>query len=114
MACSAYCRPAARIGDSASTSNDSTATAAAPSRQSFAALTAPVNQTARGRAIGPSSKLMPRVSYVLPIPVHAPLGFHVLGFSGEGEDRVIHQPWDALQAPRFTGPRTYARLPHVT
>jgi agmatinase len=27
---------------------------------------------------------------------------------------VIHQPWDALEAPRFTGPRTYARLPHVT
>jgi len=27
---------------------------------------------------------------------------------------VIHQPWDALQAPRFTGPRTFARLPHVT
>lgn len=27
---------------------------------------------------------------------------------------MIHQPWDALQAPRFTGPRTYARLPHVT
>jgi agmatinase len=33
--------------------------------------------------------------------------------SEEG-DRVIHQPWDALEAPRFTGPRTYARLPHVT
>jgi agmatinase len=27
---------------------------------------------------------------------------------------VIHQPPDALAAPRFTGPRTYARLPHVT
>lgn len=26
---------------------------------------------------------------------------------------LIHQPWDALRAPRFTGPRTYARLPHV-
>lgn len=25
----------------------------------------------------------------------------------------IHQPWDALTAPRFTGPRTYARLPHL-
>jgi agmatinase len=24
----------------------------------------------------------------------------------------VHQPWDALSAPRFTGPRTYARLPH--
>jgi agmatinase len=24
----------------------------------------------------------------------------------------VHQPWDALTAPRFTGPRTYARLPH--
>jgi agmatinase len=29
------------------------------------------------------------------------------------EDRAVHQPWDALAAPRFTGPRTYARLPHV-
>ena len=27
---------------------------------------------------------------------------------------VMHQPWDALEAPRFTGPRTFARLPHVT
>jgi agmatinase len=27
---------------------------------------------------------------------------------------MIHQPPDALAAPRFTGPRTYARLPHVT
>jgi agmatinase len=26
----------------------------------------------------------------------------------------IHQPPDALAAPRFTGPRTFARLPHVT
>ena len=26
----------------------------------------------------------------------------------------IYQPPDALEAPRFTGPRTYARLPHVT
>lgn len=25
----------------------------------------------------------------------------------------MYQPWDALQAPRFTGPRTYARLPLV-
>src|SRR5262245_7299207 len=25
----------------------------------------------------------------------------------------VHQPWDALSAPRFTGPQTYARLPHV-
>jgi agmatinase len=25
----------------------------------------------------------------------------------------LHQPWDALEAPRFTGPRTYARLPYV-
>lgn len=25
----------------------------------------------------------------------------------------MHEPWDALTAPRFTGPRTYARLPHV-
>ena len=25
----------------------------------------------------------------------------------------MYEPWDALQAPRFTGPRTYARLPHV-
>lgn len=23
----------------------------------------------------------------------------------------MHQPWDALSAPRFTGPRTFARLP---
>src|SRR4051812_34064970 len=29
------------------------------------------------------------------------------------DDRTIHQPWDALTAPRFTGPRTYARLPHT-
>lgn len=26
----------------------------------------------------------------------------------------MHQPWDALKAPRFTGPRTFGRLPHVT
>ena len=26
----------------------------------------------------------------------------------------VHQPWDALSAPRFTGPRTYARLPHLS
>jgi agmatinase len=26
----------------------------------------------------------------------------------------VYEPWDALKAPRFTGPRTYARLPHVT
>ena len=26
----------------------------------------------------------------------------------------MYEPWDALTAPRFTGPRTYARLPHVT
>jgi agmatinase len=25
----------------------------------------------------------------------------------------VYEPWDALTAPRFTGPRTYARLPHV-
>jgi agmatinase len=25
----------------------------------------------------------------------------------------IYEPWDALTAPRFTGPRTYARLPYV-
>jgi agmatinase len=25
----------------------------------------------------------------------------------------VYEPWDALQAPRFTGPRTYARLPWV-
>ncbi len=25
----------------------------------------------------------------------------------------MHEPWDALKAPRFTGPRTYARLPNV-
>jgi len=24
----------------------------------------------------------------------------------------LHQPWDALTAPRFTGPRTFARLPY--
>lgn len=28
-------------------------------------------------------------------------------------DRPVHQPWDALEAPRFTGPRTYARLPYL-
>src|SRR5918996_4686369 len=27
---------------------------------------------------------------------------------------IVYEPWDALEAPRFTGPRTYARLPHVT
>jgi agmatinase len=27
---------------------------------------------------------------------------------------MMHQPPDALAAPRFTGPRTYARLPHVS
>jgi agmatinase len=26
---------------------------------------------------------------------------------------LMHEPWDALEAPRFTGPRTFARLPHV-
>lgn len=26
----------------------------------------------------------------------------------------MYEPWNALQAPRFTGPRTFARLPHVT
>jgi agmatinase len=25
----------------------------------------------------------------------------------------MYEPWDALQTPRFTGPRTYARLPYV-
>jgi agmatinase len=25
----------------------------------------------------------------------------------------MYEPWDALEAPRFTGPRTYARLPYV-
>jgi agmatinase len=25
----------------------------------------------------------------------------------------VYEPWDALTAPRFTGPRTYARLPYV-
>jgi agmatinase len=25
----------------------------------------------------------------------------------------MYEPWDAFEAPRFTGPRTYARLPHV-
>jgi agmatinase len=29
-------------------------------------------------------------------------------------NRKIHQPPDASQAPRFTGPRTFARLPHTT
>jgi agmatinase len=28
-------------------------------------------------------------------------------------ERRIYEPWDALTAPRFTGPRTYARLPFV-
>jgi len=27
---------------------------------------------------------------------------------------MIHQPPDALAAPRFTGPRTFARLPHLS
>lgn len=26
---------------------------------------------------------------------------------------MVYEPWDALNAPRFTGPRTYARLPYV-
>lgn len=26
----------------------------------------------------------------------------------------VHEPWDALEAPRFTGPRTFARLPQST
>jgi agmatinase len=26
---------------------------------------------------------------------------------------MMYEPWDALEAPRFTGPRTYARLPYV-
>jgi agmatinase len=26
----------------------------------------------------------------------------------------MHEPWDALKAPRFTGPRTFCRLPHTT
>jgi agmatinase len=30
------------------------------------------------------------------------------------EPMPIHQPPDALAAPRFTGPRTFARLPHIT
>jgi agmatinase len=25
----------------------------------------------------------------------------------------MYEPWDALEAPRFTGPRTYARLPYI-
>jgi agmatinase len=25
----------------------------------------------------------------------------------------MYEPWNALTAPRFTGPRTYARLPYV-
>jgi agmatinase len=25
----------------------------------------------------------------------------------------MHEPWDAFEAPRFTGPRTYARLPYI-
>jgi agmatinase len=25
----------------------------------------------------------------------------------------MHEPWNALDAPRFTGPRTFARLPHI-
>src|SRR5579859_4743530 len=29
-------------------------------------------------------------------------------------DRPIHQPPDASRAPRFTGPRTFGRLPHST
>jgi agmatinase len=26
---------------------------------------------------------------------------------------MVYEPWDARKAPRFTGPRTYARLPYV-
>jgi agmatinase len=26
---------------------------------------------------------------------------------------TMYEPWDAFEAPRFTGPRTFARLPHV-
>src|SRR3954451_15217796 len=36
------------------------------------------------------------------------------GVQGEEGHEVMHQPWDALEAPRFTGPRTFARLPYVT
>ena len=25
----------------------------------------------------------------------------------------MYEPWNALDAPRFTGPRTYARLPYI-
>src|SRR5438552_7080577 len=25
----------------------------------------------------------------------------------------MYEPWNALEAPRFTGPRTYARLPYI-
>jgi agmatinase len=26
---------------------------------------------------------------------------------------TMYEPWDAFEAPRFTGPRTYARLPYI-
>jgi agmatinase len=26
---------------------------------------------------------------------------------------MMYEPWDAFEAPRFTGPRTYARLPYI-
>jgi agmatinase len=32
---------------------------------------------------------------------------------GWREATAMYEPWDAFEAPRFTGPRTYARLPHV-
>ena len=38
----------------------------------------------------------------------------ILSMTEKGGDALMHQPWDALEAPRFTGPRTFARLPHVT
>jgi agmatinase len=27
---------------------------------------------------------------------------------------MMREPWDALESPRFTGPRTFARLPHTS
>ena len=39
--------------------------------------------------------------------------YDAFGFAPLTEGSALHQPWDALEAPRFTGPRTFARLPYV-
>jgi agmatinase len=50
------------------------------------------------------------MSYQSPTRSQHPSLSHTVQVGGA----VMYEPWDALQAPRFTGPRTYARLPWVT